>query len=215
MNYYIAYGSNLYSEQFYHRCPDAELVSSGVLRDYILAFCGSNGNAFLTVKKQSGCAVPVAVYRISPRDERSLDRYEGYPNFYIKTQAVVEINTGKKLKGMMYVMKEQPYAYPSESYFHTCSMGYQELGFPVDVLEKAISYLETSSAVGHNLQFYRKRVGYSQSKLERLCGFSKGKICKLETGERDLRRVSADVYITLKRNLRFDDSYIFLENPRN
>ena len=87
MNYYIAYGSNLYSEQFYHRCPDAELVSSGVLRDYILAFCGSNGNAFLTVKKQSGCAVPVAIYRISPRDERSLDRYEGYPNFYIKTQA--------------------------------------------------------------------------------------------------------------------------------
>ena len=104
MNYYIAYGSNLYSEQFYHRCPDTELVSSGVLRDYILAFCGSNGNAFLTVKKQSGCAVPVAIYRISPRDERSLDRYEGYPNFYIKTQAIVETDTGKKLKGMMYVI---------------------------------------------------------------------------------------------------------------
>ena len=215
MNHYIAYGSNLYSEQFYHRCPNAELVPSGVLRDYILAFCGSNGNAFLTVKKQAGGSVPVAVYRISPSDERFLDVYEGYPNFYTKEQVVVEVNTDETIEGTMYVMIDQPYAYPSESYFHICSMGYQELGFPVDVLEKAISYLETSSAVGHNLQFYRKRVGYSQSKLERLCGFSKGKICKLETGERDLRRVSADVYITLKRNLRFDDSYIFLENPRN
>ena len=115
----------------------------------------------------------------------------------------------------MYVMIDQPYAYPSESYFHICSMGYQELGFPVEVLEDAISYLATSSAVGHNLQFYRKRMGYSQSKLEELCGFSKGKICKLETGERDLRKVSADVYTALKRYLRFEDSCIFLEKPRN
>lgn len=215
MNYYIAYGSNLYSEQFHRRCPDAALVSSGVLKDYTLAFCGSNRNAFLTVKRQAGCSVPVAVYQISVRDEKSLDRYEGYPNFYRKERAVVEVSPDKKIDGMMYVMKEQPYAYPSDLYFHICSMGYRELGFPVSILEEARSYLETSSAVGHNLQLYRKRVGYSQAKLERLCGFCKGKICKLETGERDLRRVSADVYIALKRHLHFDDSYIFLENPRS
>lgn len=215
MNYYIAYGSNLYSEQFQHRCPDAVFVASGVLKHYTLAFCGSNGNAFLTVKRQADGSVPVAVYRISSSDERSLDRYEGYPNFYIKEQAVVELNTDVKIKGMMYIMKEQPYAYPSESYFSVCSMGYQQLGFPVEILENARAYLETSSAVGHNLQFYRKRVEYSQSELEILCGFCKGKICKLETGERDFRRVSADVYILLKRYLRFDDSYIFLKKPRS
>lgn len=62
MNYYIAYGSNLYSEQFYQRCPDSVFVASGVLKDYTLAFCGINGNAFLTVKKQAGGSVPVAVY---------------------------------------------------------------------------------------------------------------------------------------------------------
>ena len=61
MNYYIAYGSNLYSEQFYQRCPDSVFVASGVLKDYTLAFCGINGNAFLTVKKQAGGSVPVAV----------------------------------------------------------------------------------------------------------------------------------------------------------
>ena len=215
MNYYIAYGSNLYSEQFYQRCPDSVFVASGVLKDYTLSFCGINGNAFLTVKKQAGGSVPVAVYRISPSDERFLDVYEGYPNFYTKEQVVVEVNTDETIEGTMYVMIDQPYAYPSESYFHICSMGYQELGFPVEVLEDAISYLATSSAVGHNLQFYRKRMGYSQSKLEELCGFSKGKICKLETGERDLRKVSADVYTALKRYLRFEDSCIFLEKPRN
>lgn len=98
MNYYIAYGSNLYSEQFYQRCPDSVFVASGVLKDYTLAFCGINGNAFLTVKKQAGGSVPVAVYRISPSDERFLDVYEGYPNFYTKEQVVVEVNTDETIE---------------------------------------------------------------------------------------------------------------------
>lgn len=215
MNYYIAYGSNLYSEQFHRRCPDAVFVSSGVLKHYTLAFCGTNGNAFLTVKKQADSSVPVAIYQISVRDEKFLDKYEGYPNFYTKERVVAEISPDEKIEGMMYVMKEQPYAYPSDLYFHICSMGYRELGFPVSILEEARAYLETSSAVGGNLQFYRKRVGYSQYELEKSCGFCKGKICKLETGERDLRRVSADAYIAIKRHLRFDDSCIFPEKVRN
>ena len=82
--YYLAYGSNLSVAQMAQRCPDAVYVGTAELKDYQLLFKGSQTGSYLTVEPKKGSSVPVLVWRISELDERSLDRYEGYPAFYYK-----------------------------------------------------------------------------------------------------------------------------------
>ena len=96
--YYIAYGSNLNVRQMRMRCPSARIIGTSVLKDYELLFKGSKTGSYLTVEKKSGISVPVAVWEVTAEDEKALDRYEGFPNFYYKkelTLPIKGIRTGK------------------------------------------------------------------------------------------------------------------------
>lgn len=77
---YIAYGSNMVQEQMAYRCPDAKLIGTGYIAGARLEFC-----LHATVEKTGDMRnrVPVAVWEINARDEKSLDRYEGFPNLLL------------------------------------------------------------------------------------------------------------------------------------
>ena len=47
-------------------------------------FKGSQSGNYATIEKEAGCKVPVVVWAISKADEKNLDRYEGWPSFYVK-----------------------------------------------------------------------------------------------------------------------------------
>ena len=81
---YLAYGSNMSLQQMYHRCPDAEPIGKGIIKGWRLMFKGSQSGNYATIEKEAGCKVPVVVWAISPADEKNLDRYEGWPSFYVK-----------------------------------------------------------------------------------------------------------------------------------
>ena len=83
--YYIAYGSNFSVEQMAVRCPDARVVGNAILYGWQLLFKGC-----ATIEPNPERNTPVLVWEISERDERSLDRYEGYPSFYYKKDLEVE-----------------------------------------------------------------------------------------------------------------------------
>lgn len=96
--YYIAYGSNLNVRQMRMRCPSARIIGTSVLKDYELLFKGSKTGSYLTVEKKPGGTVPVAVWEVTADDEKALDRYEGFPNFYYKkdlTLPIKGIRTGQ------------------------------------------------------------------------------------------------------------------------
>ena len=99
---YIAYGSNMVQEQMAVRCPDARLIGTGYIAGARLEFY-----LHATVKKTGDQRnrVPVAVWEINDRDERSLDRYEGYPSYYIKERWPVHMSDGSQIEGMIYIMK--------------------------------------------------------------------------------------------------------------
>ena len=80
---YLAYGSNMHLEQMKMRCPDSKRLGVSVLEGYSLEFHGG-GNAVATIVPKKDSEVPVVVWEISERDERSLDRYEGFPRLYYK-----------------------------------------------------------------------------------------------------------------------------------
>ena len=138
--YYIAYGSNLNLPQMRGRCPGATIVGTSVIEDYRLLFKGSKTGSYLTIEPWEGGRVPVAVWEITAAHERSLDRYEGYPVFYYKTDmelAVTLIGTGevRTLPGFVYVMyADRPIGIPTNPYFVTCAQGYRSFGFDPRIL---------------------------------------------------------------------------------
>jgi len=135
---YIAYGSNLNLPQMAQRCPTAKVVGTSEIRDYELLFRGSRHSAVATVEPSKGGSVPVLLWTLKDNDLRSLDHYEGYPNFYRKEILEVELK-GKTVPAMVYIMNDgHPFGSPSDYYLNTIMEGYQSAGFDTEILEDAV-----------------------------------------------------------------------------
>ena len=137
--FYLAYGSNLNVKQMQFRCPDARIVGTAEIPNYQLLFKGSKTGSYLTIEPKQGCTVPAAVWSVSERDELALDRYEGYPHFYYKTELELPLaETGKTLTAFVYIMhEERKIGIPSLSYVRTCLEGYISFGFDEHYLSEA------------------------------------------------------------------------------
>ena len=142
--YYIAYGSNLSIEQMKVRTPDAVIVGTATLKDWRLLF-----RQFATIKKCKGYSVPVLVWKISEQDERSLDRYEGYPRFYLKKNLKVDVTSLDgdhfgELTAMVYIMTKKATdargtnPLPSDYYYSVLAAGYKTFGFDATILNEAV-----------------------------------------------------------------------------
>ena len=82
--------------------------------------------------------MPVLLWKISPQNERALDRYEGWPHLYRKENLEVELE-GKKMSAMVYVMNDgRQAAMPSGFYYDVIAEGYRTAGMDEDVLKAAL-----------------------------------------------------------------------------
>ena len=142
--YYLAYGSNLNVSQMLARCPGARIVGTTEIPGHELLFKGSLTGAYLTIEKKPGGRVPAAVWATTAADEASLDRYEGCPAFYYKTEMQLPVREirGSRIRRLtvyVYIMhEERPLGLPSGSYVRTCLDGYRNFGFDESVLLTAL-----------------------------------------------------------------------------
>lgn len=142
--YYIAYGSNLNISQMRMRCPGARIIGTSVIEDYQLLFKGSKTGSYLTIEPMEGAEVPVVIWEVTESDEKALDRYEGYPNFYYKKEMNLDIKgiRTKKVRrrdAFVYIMhEERELGIPSWYYVNTCLDGYRAFGFDEKHLFDAI-----------------------------------------------------------------------------
>lgn len=122
---YIAYGSNMVQEQMAFRCPDARLIGTGYIVGARLEFY-----LHATVEKTGDQRnrVPVAVWEISEADEKRLDRYEGYPSYYIKETWPVHMSDGSQIEGMVYIMNMIRQSPPAKHYYEGIRDAYKKLG---------------------------------------------------------------------------------------
>ena len=142
MKAYVAYGSNLDLNQMYRRCPDSELWRTGYIDGYELNFkkMPFGRAAFATIDKKKGARVPVGVFRISKRDEKMLDIYEGFPTHYMKKTVTVHLDGGGTVEAMVYIMNASAVpGRPSRSYLYTIVTGYEDCGLDFDTLEGALT----------------------------------------------------------------------------
>ena len=141
--FYIAYGSNLSVQQMAHRTPDAEIVGTAMLKGWRLLF-----RQYATIKRCANFKTPVLVWKISKQDEKNLDRYEGFPKFYVKKNLNVDVtaldgNHFGEVTAMVYIMTPEAVEVrrasplPSDYYFSILSDGYEKFGFDKKILKKS------------------------------------------------------------------------------
>lgn len=150
---YIAYGSNLNLQQMAKRCPTAKVYGKGQLKDYKLLFKGVPNNAYATIEPFKGGKVPVLVWEVKTKDEKALDIYEGFPNFYYKKDLEVELEGGEIVTAMVYIMTDKikdriNLNLPSERYLKIVEEGYTAAGFDIGFIEEALKV--SAEAIGEN-----------------------------------------------------------------
>ena len=118
--------------------PIKILVSPAMFFDSLRLF--THYNIPLTIEPEIGANVPVAIWEITPTDELSLDRYEGYPTFYYKYNYTLDVTSldkkkVEKLDCFAYVMRnDAPVGLPTLQYVQTCLEGYRAFGFDEKIL---------------------------------------------------------------------------------
>lgn len=144
---YIAYGSNMHLGQMADRCPDARRLGTSQIEGYALEFHGRNGGAVATIVTREDSQVPVVLWEISERDERNLDRYEGFPRLYFKKDFRVYLGK-RKVNGFAYIISSgYDVGIPSEYYYNTILEGYMDNGIDTKPLFAALFAARECSSV--------------------------------------------------------------------
>ncbi len=128
--YYFAYGSNLSQEQMKERCPDSKPMFAATLPNYKLVFVGwsrQRRGGVASIKLFRGERVPGAIYQISERDLRRLDKSEGYPDSYHRLKVTVFDEDGEPVEAVTYIKSGQlEETQPSREYLAIIQQGYRD-----------------------------------------------------------------------------------------
>ncbi len=128
--YYFAYATDLNRRQMAEICPDSQPRFKATLPNYKLIFTGwsrkwRGGTA--SVKPYQGEKVPGAVYEISERDQRLLDREMGYPSERSRINALVIDEEGESAKALVYINRRQSEeTEPARDYLAGIQQGYRD-----------------------------------------------------------------------------------------
>jgi gamma-glutamylcyclotransferase len=127
--YYFAYASNLNRKQMAERAPDSKPKFIATLPNFKLTFTSRLGQqgGVASIAPHRGEKVIGAVYEISERDLKSLDKHEGYPTIYNRLNVVVWTETGEPVKAITYIKIEQSQeAKPLPEYLSVIQQGYRD-----------------------------------------------------------------------------------------
>lgn len=100
-------------DQMAYRCPKAEVVEIVRLEGYRLTFAAA-GSGLATIFPEEGSHVDGVLWSLTGDCEKSLDLYEGYPDFYDKQEITVKNKDGREIKAIVYIMTKdymQNFAY--------------------------------------------------------------------------------------------------------
>jgi len=128
--YYFAYGSNLNRKQMRERCPDSKPMFVATLHNYKLVFVGWSRQwrgGVASIKPLRGETVLGAIYEISERDLRRLDKYEGYPDTYSRLKITVTNEDGDPVEAVTYIKAGRlEETQPSQEYLTLVRQGYRD-----------------------------------------------------------------------------------------
>jgi gamma-glutamylcyclotransferase (GGCT)/AIG2-like uncharacterized protein YtfP len=125
---YLAYGANMHPGQMEWRCPKAQASQAFILRDWELRFY-----SHATIEPKKGARVAGVLWEITADCERSLDAFEGFPNYYTKrtwTQDGVEF--------FFYEMTNPKTGQPGAGYVSDIAESYTLWQLPTELLTESL-----------------------------------------------------------------------------
>ncbi len=119
-------------KQMKERCPESQPKFVATLPNYKLVFWGWSRQwrgGVATIKSSRGDKALGAIYEISERDLRLLDKYEGYPSNYNRLKVNVFDEDGNPVEAITYI-KAGPLeeTTPSSEYLAIMQQGYRDWG---------------------------------------------------------------------------------------
>ena len=128
--YYFAYASNLSRKQMAERCPAAKPRMIAKLPHYKLVFVGWSRKwrgGYATLRQSTGNVVAGALYEISERDLRLLDKHEDYPMTYDHLKVKVVTEDDDFVEAVTYIRNDQAEeTKPSPEYLTIIMEGYRD-----------------------------------------------------------------------------------------
>lgn len=135
MTLYAAYGTNLDPLRMAERCPHSPLRTTGWLQGWRLTFGGEEhgwDGALATIVQDPFEQVFVALYDITPEDERLLDGWESADTgLFRKTKVRVSTMNGDEVV-WVYVLDAHEGGLPSASYIGVLADAAESAGAPDD-----------------------------------------------------------------------------------
>ena len=139
MAIYAAYGTNLDPHRMAERAPLSPLSDTGWLMGWRLTFGGENigvDGALATVVEERDSSVFVALYELHPRDEASLDGWEGVDlGLWRKIRVRVDTLEGGVL-AWVYVLEDYEGGLPSAHYLGMLADAAETGGAPRDYVQR-------------------------------------------------------------------------------
>ena len=128
--YYFAYASNLSRKQMAERCPAAKPKCIAKLPHYRLVFAGWSRKwrgGCATLRQSTGNVVMGALYEISERGLRLLDKHEDCPMTYAHLDVKVVTDDGDFVEAVTYIRNDQAEeTKPSPEYLAIMRQGYRD-----------------------------------------------------------------------------------------
>jgi gamma-glutamylcyclotransferase len=137
--WYFAYGSNMSRAQMRSRAGDIAEDRPGRLDNYELVFNKRvrGGTAAANIRPAPGRVVLGVLYKISEASYRNLDRFEGAPIHYRRTQLDIVDSEGRTVPADVYIAtKVEKGLRPASYYLKTILDGAAEHNLPPDYVEK-------------------------------------------------------------------------------
>lgn len=137
--WHFAYASNMSRAQMRSRAGEILEERPGHLENYELVFNkkARGGWATANIRPAPGKVVAGVLYKITESAFRNLDRFEGAPQHYRRTELRIIDGAGKEVLAQAYIAtKVEKGLRPAAHYLQTILDGAGEHGLPADYIEQ-------------------------------------------------------------------------------
>jgi cation transport regulator ChaC len=126
---HFAYGSNMHRAVMRKHAPEAVPLGVACLRDYRFIIT-KDGYASVTPRRR-GCVHGI-LWRLSPRDRITLDRWENIAAGLYRPEVLPIFAAGKRRRALVYVARARPCGVPRPGYMEIVMAAAREWGLPAD-----------------------------------------------------------------------------------
>ena len=135
--WYFAYASNMFRAQVAQRAGDPAEEKVARLDNYALNFdkIARGGTGTASIVAAEGQAVYGVLYRVSEQQLKALDRFEGVPEHYRRSEISVSDLEGKKVAAQVYLARKvRKGLKPYRGYLQRIVSGAEEHALPADYI---------------------------------------------------------------------------------